>query len=250
MTLSWPKKSIQRFGPGHDSGTFIGSGPSRSTAPTRTTARARSNRLRSRSPTARTSRSLGRLHRRVGRGGERKEVDDLVRFYLRAARMVASDVGCIPLPPRLFELARQRFVNLRAGSAFQGVRYVLCRGHASNDRIRVGFAPREWLRRVRWLAGAARGSGRSRAWTSRDGGARTRARQGGARASLAHVARVRSGRRHGRRRYRRRSDPSPRVPLSGRRGAVRKYPSARGWPGGDRRLGLLPEAVSRRVTVR
>jgi hypothetical protein len=36
--------------------------------------------------------------------------------------VVASDVGCIPLPPRLFELARQRFVNLRTGSAFQGVR--------------------------------------------------------------------------------------------------------------------------------
>jgi phosphate transport system substrate-binding protein len=53
---------------------------------------------------------------------KRKEVDDLVRFYLRAARMVAGDVGCIPLPPRLFELARQRFVNLRTGSAFQGVR--------------------------------------------------------------------------------------------------------------------------------
>jgi phosphate transport system substrate-binding protein len=52
----------------------------------------------------------------------RPEVDDLVRFYLRAGRMVAADVGCIPLPDQLFDLARRRFAERRVGSVFHGVR--------------------------------------------------------------------------------------------------------------------------------
>lgn len=53
---------------------------------------------------------------------KRKEVSDLVRFYLRAARMVAADVGCVSLPDSVFDLARKRFVGMHAGSVFHGVR--------------------------------------------------------------------------------------------------------------------------------
>lgn len=48
----------------------------------------------------------------------RKEVTDFVAFYLRAARLVAGDIGYIPLPVHAFELARQRFENKIAGSVF------------------------------------------------------------------------------------------------------------------------------------
>jgi phosphate transport system substrate-binding protein len=53
---------------------------------------------------------------------KRKEVNAFVKFYLRAARIVAADVGCVSLPDSLFDLARKRFVEMRTGSVFQGLR--------------------------------------------------------------------------------------------------------------------------------
>lgn len=49
---------------------------------------------------------------------ERKEVADFVGFYLRAARLVAPDVGYVPLPKRLFELAEERFDQRVTGTVF------------------------------------------------------------------------------------------------------------------------------------
>jgi phosphate transport system substrate-binding protein len=68
----------------------------------------------------------------------RKEVSDLVRFYLRAGRIVAADVGCVPLPDSLFELARQRFVSMHTGSAFQGLRSAV--GITIEDLLRAETA--------------------------------------------------------------------------------------------------------------
>ncbi|HSC86311.1 MAG TPA: PstS family phosphate ABC transporter substrate-binding protein [Polyangiaceae bacterium] len=52
----------------------------------------------------------------------RKEVADFVSFYLRAARLVAPDVGYVPLPKRIFELAQLRFAQKKTGSVFAGER--------------------------------------------------------------------------------------------------------------------------------
>lgn len=49
---------------------------------------------------------------------ERREVADFVAFYLRSARLVAPDVGYVPLPPRVFELARERFAKRIVGTVF------------------------------------------------------------------------------------------------------------------------------------
>jgi phosphate transport system substrate-binding protein len=52
---------------------------------------------------------------------QRKEVDELIRFYLRAARIVAADVGAVPLPDSVSDLTRKRFVARHVGSAFKGL---------------------------------------------------------------------------------------------------------------------------------
>lgn len=51
---------------------------------------------------------------------QRPEVRDFVEFYLRAARLVAPDVGYVALPKRAFELAQERFRSGRLGSVFDG----------------------------------------------------------------------------------------------------------------------------------
>jgi len=51
---------------------------------------------------------------------ERKEVADFIQFYLRAARLVAPDVGYVALPKRIFELATERFAKKQRGSVFSG----------------------------------------------------------------------------------------------------------------------------------
>ncbi len=51
---------------------------------------------------------------------ERKEVADFVAFYLRAARLVAPDVGYVALPRRIFELAQARLAAHKTGSVFSG----------------------------------------------------------------------------------------------------------------------------------
>lgn len=53
-------------------------------------------------------------------GAERREVRDFVSFYLRAARLVAPDVGYVGLPTRAFELASKRFAERQTGSVFDG----------------------------------------------------------------------------------------------------------------------------------
>ncbi len=51
---------------------------------------------------------------------ERKEVRDFVEFYLRAARLVAPDVGYVGLPEESFKLALERFHKRKKGSIFDG----------------------------------------------------------------------------------------------------------------------------------
>lgn len=51
---------------------------------------------------------------------ERPEVAEFVTFYLEQAPALVREVGYIPLPPRAYELARERFSKRIAGSAFGG----------------------------------------------------------------------------------------------------------------------------------
>jgi phosphate transport system substrate-binding protein len=51
---------------------------------------------------------------------ERAEVSDFVEFYLRAARLLAPDVGYVALPESVFKLAQQRFKERKTGSIFDG----------------------------------------------------------------------------------------------------------------------------------
>jgi len=51
---------------------------------------------------------------------ERTEVRDFVEFYLRAARLVAPDVGYVALPESSFKLAQQRFEQRQTGTIFEG----------------------------------------------------------------------------------------------------------------------------------
>lgn len=54
------------------------------------------------------------------KAAERSEVRHFVEFYLRAARLVAPDVGYVALPESSFKLAQQRFEKRQAGSIFDG----------------------------------------------------------------------------------------------------------------------------------
>jgi len=51
---------------------------------------------------------------------ERAEVRDFVEFYLRAARLVAPDVGYVALPESSFKLAQERFEKRQTGTIFEG----------------------------------------------------------------------------------------------------------------------------------
>lgn len=51
---------------------------------------------------------------------ERTEVRDFVEFYLRAARLVAPDVGYVALPESSFKLAQERFEKRQTGTIFEG----------------------------------------------------------------------------------------------------------------------------------
>ena len=48
----------------------------------------------------------------------RPEVQSFVKYYLENAGKLVEQVGYIPLPDRVYELARQRFEQLRKGSVF------------------------------------------------------------------------------------------------------------------------------------
>lgn len=54
------------------------------------------------------------------RSAQRPEVDAFVRFYLQEAPKLAKEVGYIPLPPKAYELALQRFTQRKTGSLFAG----------------------------------------------------------------------------------------------------------------------------------
>ncbi|MCS7207776.1 MAG: PstS family phosphate ABC transporter substrate-binding protein [Dehalococcoidia bacterium] len=51
---------------------------------------------------------------------QRPEVDAFVRFYLQEAPKLVRQVGYIPLPPRAYELALNRFIQRKTGSIFAG----------------------------------------------------------------------------------------------------------------------------------
>lgn len=51
---------------------------------------------------------------------ERPEVQAFVRFYLENAPVLVSEVGYVPLPDRVYELALARFENRVTDSVFQG----------------------------------------------------------------------------------------------------------------------------------
>ena len=53
-----------------------------------------------------------------GQAAERPEVQAVVRFYLEHAAALSAQVGYIPLPERVYELARQRFEQRRTGTVF------------------------------------------------------------------------------------------------------------------------------------
>lgn len=49
---------------------------------------------------------------------KRPEVEEFVRYYLAHASMLVQQVGYLPLPERIYELARERFEQRKTGSAF------------------------------------------------------------------------------------------------------------------------------------
>jgi phosphate transport system substrate-binding protein len=51
---------------------------------------------------------------------DRPEIADLVKFYLTAGRDLVTEVGYIPLPDKVYELAVQRVENRTVGSVFGG----------------------------------------------------------------------------------------------------------------------------------
>jgi len=51
---------------------------------------------------------------------ERPEVQAFVRFYLENAKELVSEVGYVPLPDRVYELALQRFEERVTGTVFRG----------------------------------------------------------------------------------------------------------------------------------
>jgi len=51
---------------------------------------------------------------------QRPEVQAFVRFYLENAAALVGEVGYVPLPDRVYELALERFENQVAGSVFAG----------------------------------------------------------------------------------------------------------------------------------
>lgn len=53
---------------------------------------------------------------------ERPEVREFVRFYLAHAHELVSEVGYVPLPDEVYELARDRFERSVTGSVFQETR--------------------------------------------------------------------------------------------------------------------------------
>lgn len=54
------------------------------------------------------------------KAAERPEVNAFVRFYLQNAETLTREVGYVPLPQKVYQLALRRFNNRIAGSAFSG----------------------------------------------------------------------------------------------------------------------------------
>ncbi|MBI1956465.1 MAG: protein sphX, partial [Acidobacteria bacterium] len=50
----------------------------------------------------------------------RPEVQAFTRFYLEQAKGLVPQVGYVPVPDRIYELARQRFEEKQTGSVFAG----------------------------------------------------------------------------------------------------------------------------------
>jgi phosphate transport system substrate-binding protein len=50
---------------------------------------------------------------------DRPEVDEFVRFYLDSAPALVAEVGYVPLPDDVYELARRRFEERVTGSVYQ-----------------------------------------------------------------------------------------------------------------------------------
>lgn len=53
------------------------------------------------------------------RAAERKEVSHFVEFYLRAARLVARDLGYVGLPEHLMQMVQKRYTTRQTGSALE-----------------------------------------------------------------------------------------------------------------------------------
>ena len=51
---------------------------------------------------------------------EQPELRDFVEFYLRAARLIAPDVGYVGLPETALKLAHARFEQRKVGTMFDG----------------------------------------------------------------------------------------------------------------------------------
>jgi phosphate transport system substrate-binding protein len=51
---------------------------------------------------------------------DRAEVNAFVDYYLEHARLLVTEVGYVPLPDRVYDLARERFAGRVTGSAFLG----------------------------------------------------------------------------------------------------------------------------------
>ncbi|MCX7724833.1 MAG: PstS family phosphate ABC transporter substrate-binding protein [Thermodesulfovibrio sp.] len=65
---------------------------------------------------------------------EKPEVREFVEFYLRNAGKIAKQVGYIPLPPKAYDLAKERFKKMQVGTVFGG-------------QIEVGLTVEELLKR-------------------------------------------------------------------------------------------------------
>ncbi len=54
------------------------------------------------------------------KSADRPEIQNFVRFYLSSGRPLVKEVGYVPLPGRVYELALERFEQRKTGSMFSG----------------------------------------------------------------------------------------------------------------------------------
>jgi len=65
---------------------------------------------------------------------EKPEVREFVEFYLKNAGKISKQVGYIPLPPKAYPMAEERFKKMNVGTVFGG-------------ELQVGLTVEELLKR-------------------------------------------------------------------------------------------------------